>query len=87
MKNYEQIDPEKYGLPKKTSLVKIGKNHIGIVKNRKSRIIMSDGKKLLETAEKIRKTEPGIAISIITNAPLCSKTQAFLNEHSISFIF
>jgi hypothetical protein len=86
MKKYEQADPESYGLTKKAELVKIGKNHIGIVKMRKSRIIMADGKKLLEIADKIIKKEPDVKISIITNAPVCSKTTAFLKEHNINFI-
>jgi hypothetical protein len=45
---------------------------------------MIDGKKLLELADKIRKVEPEVKISIITNAPVCSKTTAFLKEHSIT---
>ncbi len=84
MKKHEQIDPEKYGLSKRVSLVKLGRNHIGIIKNRKSRIIMIDGKKLLKLADKICKVEPEVKISIITNAPVCSKTTVFLKEHSIT---
>ena len=41
----EQLDSEKFGLSKKVELLKLGQNHIGIVKNRKSRIIMADGRK------------------------------------------
>ena len=81
----EQLDPEKFGLSKRVELLKLGRNHIGIVKNRKSRIIMADGRKLLEIAEYIRKINPNYKISIITNAPVCSKTTDFLKEHYISF--
>ena len=80
----EQLDSEKFGLSKRVELLKLGQNHIGIVKNRKSRIIMADGRKLLEIAECIRKINPNYKISIITNAPVCSKTTALLKEHSIT---
>jgi hypothetical protein len=44
MKN---IDPKKFGLPGKTVIEDLGDNHYTLVIDRKSRIIMADGEKLL----------------------------------------
>jgi hypothetical protein len=80
------IDPKKFGLHPKTVIEDIGKDHLAIVTNRKSRIIMSDGKKILEKAEKIIKDRPRTRVSLKTSAPLCSKTKAFLNENGINIL-
>jgi len=80
------IDPKKFGLHPRTVLEDIGKNRFAIVIMRKSRIIMSDGKKILEKAQKIKEDHPKARISLKTSAPLCSKTVAFLKEHKIEII-
>jgi hypothetical protein len=80
------IKPDAYGLHSKTVLEEIAKNHVAIVINRKSRIIMSDGKKLLEKAKKIKKITPSIKVSIKISGPLCSKTAKFLSEHEVEMI-
>ncbi len=82
----EKIDPKKYGLSTRTVLMPYGKNHIALVINRKSRIIMADGKKILEKAEKIRAHQAGVRISLQTSAPVCSKTTSFLSEKKIRII-
>jgi hypothetical protein len=80
------IDPKKFGLSSKTVVKQISKNHIAFVISRKSRIIMSDGKKILEKADKIRKIQPDSRISLKTSAPVCSKTIQFLKDHNIAVI-
>ena len=80
------INPKKFGLPPKTVITQISKNHFAFVISRKSRIIMSDGKKILEKAAKIRKKEPGSRISLKTSTPVCSKTIQFLKDHGIAVI-
>ena len=80
------IDPKIYGLPGRTVIQKIKKNHFALVKDRKSRIIMKDGIKILEQAGKIWESSPEIKISILTSAPLCSKTIDFLNDNKISIL-
>ena len=80
------IDPKQFSLHPKTVIEDIGKDHLAIVINRKSRIIMSDGKKILEKAEKIKEALPGSTISLKTSAPLCSKTIAFLKENGINIL-
>lgn len=80
------IDPKKFGLPSKTVIEQLGRKHFAIVISRKSRIIMSDGKKILEKAGKIKKIEPGSIISLKTGTPVCSKTIQFLKDHMIKVI-
>ena len=80
------IDPKKFGLHPKTVIEDIGKDRLAIVITRKSRIIMSDGKKILEKAEKIKAVAPGATVSLKTSAPICSKTAAFLKKHKIEII-
>lgn len=45
------IPPKEFGLPVRTVLKQIDDNTIAIVMNRKGRIIMGDGKKILESEE------------------------------------
>ena len=86
MKNYKQIDSIKYGLPKRIKIVEISKDHIGIVKMRKSRIIMKDGVLIIDIADSLRNTELSINVSLIISGPICSKTIKLLNSNSIDII-
>ena len=81
-----QIDPKKFGISGKTFIEQVGKNHYTIVVSRKSRIIMSDGKKLLEKFNLIKKTKPGARLSLKTTTPVCGKTTVFLKDHNIDII-
>jgi hypothetical protein len=47
---------------------------------------MSDGRKILEKADKIKEIHPGAKISLRTTAPICSKTKALLKKHGIEII-
>ena len=80
------IDPIIYGLPAKIQLNKINKDHIAIIKKRKSRIIMSDGKIILDQVNKIRKKHPELNISLTISGPICSKTVSLLKNNNISII-
>lgn len=80
------IDPEIFGLPPKTVIEKIGRSHLAIVINRKSRVIMSDGRKILDKSEKIKKLQPDAKVSLKVSAPLCSKTKKFLEDHNTEII-
>jgi hypothetical protein len=80
----QKINPKKYGLSHQTSIFKTEKGDIVIIKNRKSRIIMKDGHKILETARKIRKIEKSVKITLQTNAPMCSKTKRHLEKNVIA---
>ena len=77
----QDLSPKDYGLNAKVRLIQ-SEDHIGIVIDRKSRIIMKDGIKILDQAEKIRKTTNNV-IRLYTSAPVCSKTKAYLNKNNI----
>ena len=82
----KNIDPKRFGLPPKTVIEKLGENHYALVINRKSRIIMADGKKLVEKADKMKALEPGTKISLRSTAPVCSKTIRFVADHGIELL-
>ena len=81
-----QIDPKEFGITGKTIIEQVGRKHYAIVISRKSRIIMADGRKLLEKFNLIKKTKPGAMLSLKTTTPVCSKTAAFLKDHRIDII-
>ena len=79
----EIIDPKKYEIMGKNLLKKEAGSSFLLVINRKSRIVMSDGKKIVEKVNKIRKQEGAVRVTLKTNAPVCSKTITFLKENNI----
>ena len=80
----QKLNPKKYGLSYQTSIFKKERGDVVIMKNRKSRIIMKDGYKILETARKIRTIEKSVKITLQTNAPMCSKTKRYLEKNVIA---
>ena len=81
----KKIDSSTLGLSKRTQ-VAVGKdrNHY-IIKNIKSRIIMKDGKKIVETA-RIIKNQTNKQVFLATTAPICSKTKTYLEGKNIQII-
>ena len=79
----KKIDPKLYDLHSRITLRK-NKKDIYIVIDRKSRIIMKDGYRIFEIAKKIRDFENGKNVSVLSNAPVCSKTRKFLTENNIT---
>jgi hypothetical protein len=69
-----RLDPTEYGLPARTVIEQIDKNTIALVIDRKSRIIMADGKKILEKLSKIKKYRPSVNVVLKTTAPVCSQS-------------
>lgn len=89
MKHSSHVDiysPQSLGLSSRTRISTIGEDHIAFVVDRKSRIIMKDGKGVLEKAENVWAKKPDLTVSLKTNAPVCSKTRAFLNDHGIDVL-
>ena len=77
------INPKTYNLSSKTKLQKSPKG-IFIVIERKSRIIMKDGYRILSDVKKIKEFEPGKKINVLSSAPVCSKTKHFLHKNGVS---
>ena len=83
---HNQIDPREFGISGKTVVELVSRNHYAIVISRKSRIIMSDGRKLLDKFNQMKKAKPGSTLSLKTTTPICSKTRGFLKDHNIDII-
>lgn len=83
MKNYKQLNTSDYGLGSRIKIVEISEGHLGILKKRKSRIIMKDGLQIMEIADMIHTKSPNINVSLIISGPICSKTRNMLNSNSI----
>ena len=82
----KEINPKSVGAPARSAIGKDSKNHLYIIKNIKSRIIMKDGDKIVEAVKQI-KNKTNSSVSLATTAPVCSKTTRFLNENDIKIIF
>jgi len=80
------LSPKDFGLPPRTVLEKIDKNRIAIIIDRKSRIIMADGRKILDKVKIIQKAQPGTSVVLKTTAPVCSKTTRFLKDEGVGLI-
>ena len=80
MKN---IDPRKYNLSPRIRLQQNSINDLFIVIDRKSRIIMKDGYRIVEIVNSIQSAEKNSAVSVLTSTPVCSKTRQFLSERKI----
>ena len=85
-KKLKTVNSNKFGLSGRTILGVDNKNNHYIIKNIKSRIIMETGKKINETANKIRSKTKG-SVFLATTAPVCSKTKKYLKEKKINIIF
>ena len=59
-------------------------NELFIIIDRKSRVVMKDAHRILETVNRIQSIEKDRHVSVLTSAPVCSKTQTFLSDNSIS---
>ena len=79
----KHIDPKRYNLSSRTILRQIGKNNVFIIIDRKSRIIMKDGQRIMEQAQAIRRINSNMIITVLTSAPVCRKTRSFLLEKNI----
>ncbi len=80
-----KINPQKYNLSARTALFKRA-NKIIIVLDRKSRIIMKDGRRIVDQSRSIQAVEPRISIAVAASAPVCRKTRTYLNKRGIALM-
>lgn len=81
------IDPKKFDLSSHVVVGQLSANHIVLIKDRKSRSIMKDGRQIFEQTRRIKNNTPNSKISLATNAPVCGKTTNFLKERGIEILF
>jgi hypothetical protein len=80
------LEPKFFGLQARTVIEEISSNTVAIVINRKSRIIMADGRKIHAKASKIKDAKPGWKVMLKTGAPVCSKTLQYLADNEIEIV-
>ena len=81
-----KISAKEYGLPPRTVLEQLADNSFALVVDRKSRIVMADGRKIVEKCEKIRQVHESAQVVLKTSAPVCSKTLKFLESAGVSVV-
>ena len=79
-------DPKAYNLNNRVLLKRSGDNHLTIIINRKSRIIMKDGERIVKQKDMINKIKPNTTVSVETPAPVCSKTKRYLFSRNIDIV-
>ena len=77
------IDPKIYNLSTRTKLLENNRGSLFIIIDRKSRVVMKDGHKIVKIAEDIKKVNQNKKVSLLTSAPVCSKTKKHLLKRSI----
>ena len=80
----KKIDPKRYNLSLRLNLQQNKLNELFIIIDRKSRVVMKDAHRILEMVNRIQSIEKDRHVSVLTSAPVCSKTQTFLSGNSIS---
>jgi len=80
------LNPKKYNLNSRVLIKKSTSNHIIIIVDRKSRILMKDGMRINEQKQAINQVKPNMKVSLQTTAPICSKTKEYLSSKNISII-
>ncbi len=80
----KKIDPKRYSLSPRLNLQQNKLNELFIIIDRKSRVVMKDAHRILEMVNRIQSIEKDRYVSVLTSAPVCSKTRTFLSDNSIS---
>ena len=79
----KSIDPKTYNLSPRKKLLENNSGSLFILIDRKSRVVMKDGHKIIKIAKDIKKINQNKKISLLTSAPVCSKTKKHLLKCSI----
>ncbi len=79
----KKIDPKRYNLSPRLNLQQNKLNELFIIIDRKSRVVMKDAYRILETVNRIQSIEKDRNVSVLTSASVCSKTRTFLSRYSI----
>jgi hypothetical protein len=78
--------PKNFGLTPRTMVGQYYSNHWVLIKDRKSRIIMKDGRQIVKQIKLIQNCKQNLKISLATNAIVCGKTTTFLKDRGIEIL-
>lgn len=84
--SFEYLNPEDFGLNKRQKLIKFSNTEIGIIKMRKSRIIMKDGEQINHLANAIKSKDNKLKVKLIISGPICTKTVKYLKGNNIDVV-
>jgi len=79
----KKIDPKRYNLSPRLNLQQNELNELYIIVDRKSRIIMKDGHRILKIVNRIQAIEKDRQVFVLTSAPVCTKTRTFLSNNAV----
>ena len=77
------LDPKDFGLGSRTLIGKTDEGKIILIKDRQSRIIMKDGRKIIDQIEAIKEVVKTANLAFATQAPICSKTTKYFSDKGI----
>jgi hypothetical protein len=80
------VDAKTFGLSSKTKIGKHSDKDWFVVIDRKSRIIMKDGVRILDIVAAVRKSRPEINLGLAAFPAVCSKTTTYLSARGISVV-
>ncbi len=80
------LDPKSLGLTSRTTVEEVNKDTLALVIKRKSRIIMTDGIKILSKATQIKAAKPNMKVILKTTTPICSKTSQLFENKGLKVI-
>jgi len=86
IEEFEYLNPEEFGLNKRQELIKISETEVGLVKMRKSRIIMKDGEQIYKLVNTIKSKDDKLKVKLVISGPICSKTVKYLIGNNIDII-
>ena len=79
-------DPKSLGLPSRTIVEEVNRDTLALVIERKSRIIMADGIKILSKVSIIKTAKPHMNVILKTTTPICSKTLQLFENNGLEVI-
>ena len=79
-------DPKSLGLPSRNIVEEVNRDTLALVIERKSRIIMADGIKILTKVNKIKAAKPNMNVILKTTTPICSKTLQLFEKKGLEVI-
>tara|TARA_X000000368_G_C22415639_1_gene443800 strand:- start:234 stop:491 length:258 start_codon:yes stop_codon:yes gene_type:complete len=82
----KKVDPKTFNLSSRINIEENNKNEIFFIIDRKSRIIMKDGLRLFEHAQKVKEKRKNSRLFLKTSASVCSKTKKYLNQREIDIL-
>ena len=84
-KELKMVSANELSLSSRIKIAVDNKDNHYIIKNIRSRIIMKTGEKIYEIANQIKSNTKG-SVFISTTAPICSKTEKYLEEKKINIV-